>query len=52
MLPIEHKTLDFIAEVDRVDDADSVRLLFHAFWRRSRLYQRGLPQGSQRVGDP
>ena len=31
MLPIEHKTLDFIAEVDRVDDADSVRLLFQRF---------------------
>jgi hypothetical protein len=31
MLPIEHKTLDFIAEIDRVDDSESVRLLFQRF---------------------
>jgi LuxR family quorum sensing-dependent transcriptional regulator len=31
MQPIEQKTLDFIAEIDRVDDSDSVRLLFQRF---------------------
>ena len=31
MLPIEHKTLDFIAEIDRIDDSESVRLLFQRF---------------------
>jgi DNA-binding CsgD family transcriptional regulator len=31
MLPIEHKTLDFIAEIDGVDDSESVRLLFQRF---------------------
>jgi hypothetical protein len=31
MLQIEHKTLDFIAEIDHVDDADSVLLLFQRF---------------------
>lgn len=31
MRPIEQKTLDFIAEIDRVDDSESVRLLFQRF---------------------
>jgi LuxR family quorum sensing-dependent transcriptional regulator len=31
MRAIEHKTLDFIAEVDRVDDSESARLLFQRF---------------------
>lgn len=31
MLPIEQKTLDFIAEIDRVDDSESVCTLFQRF---------------------
>ena len=53
MLPIEQKTLDFIAEIDRVDNSESVRLLFQRFLEAGdRLYQRRLPQGPQCVGDP